>query len=381
MTPTMLLALVPAATLHVGCGKRGDPLPPLRRTPQPVSELSLAQRGAELEVHLQAPRATTDGQRLGVVSLELLRAEGSGDFQKTAARRSVKAAPGERLTLREPLPSPGTVLRIAAIATSDKHSSVQSQLRSLVVAEAVAPPLDLSAGLEPDGVRLRLTPPDPLPAWIEPSPEPKGSPSPPPQASLPAAGVAPQPAGPRPPEEAPSAPPTETAPSPAPPIPQTAGFYLYRRAENGTYGAPLTAEVLREASFLDAMAPLGATHCYVATTVVSGAPLVESGTSNEACVLVEDKKAPAAPTGVAALAGESGLELSWSPSPEPDLALYRVYRQARGGQPERFAEVKPPETSVVDPGAASGRFVYSVSAVDAAGNESQRSQPVEGGRP
>ena len=372
---TILLPLVVAAALHAACGKRGDPLPPLRRTPQPVTELRLAQRGQELEVRLQAPRATTEGERLGVVTLELLRAQGAGDFQKTAARQTVKAAPGERLELREPLPAAGTVVRVAIVATSDKRSSVLSQIRSLLVAEAVAAPSALEAKLETEGVRLTFTAPDPLPPWIEPSPEPKHTPPPPGGA----AGDAPPPGDAPAPSPQPTPTPEATA-SPEAAAPTTAGFSLYRRAENGSYAAPLAGEPLRETSFMDATAPLGGRVCYVARTVVSGEPLVESEPSNESCVSVEDRKAPAAPQGVAALTTEAGLEVSWSPSPEPDLALYRVYRQARGGEPERIAEVKPPETSALDGDAAAGRFVYSVSAVDAAGNESPRSTPVEGGR-
>ena len=35
------LLLLAAAS---GCGKRGDPLPPLARTPQPIKDLAIAQR-------------------------------------------------------------------------------------------------------------------------------------------------------------------------------------------------------------------------------------------------------------------------------------------------------------------------------------------------
>ncbi len=378
-TDTLLLALAGFATLHVACGKRGDPLPPLRRTPQAVAELAIAQRGGELELRLQAPRATTEGERLGVVTVELARAVGSGEFQKTATRCQLKAAPGERLVLTEALPAVGTVVRVAAVAIANKRSSVMSPLRSLTVADAVPPPTGLVAALEPDGVRLTFTPPDPMPAWIQPSPEPSPPSKRPP--SAPAAPGAPAPAPARTPEPTPSPEPSpEATPSPEP-VPETAGLFLYRRDEGGEYAAPLVTEPFRgEATFLDATAALGARVCYVARTVVSGAPLIESGASNESCVGVEDKKPPAAPQGVAVLATDAGIEVSWSPSPEPDLALYRVYRQASGGGPERIAEVRAPETSALDVSAGAGRLVYFVSAVDAAGNEGPRSTPVEGGR-
>ena len=50
----LLLLLFPA----LACGKRGDPRPPLRKTPPPLVQFRLAQRGARLEVSGMAPRAS-----------------------------------------------------------------------------------------------------------------------------------------------------------------------------------------------------------------------------------------------------------------------------------------------------------------------------------
>jgi fibronectin type 3 domain-containing protein len=97
---------------------------------------------------------------------------------------------------------------------------------------------------------------------------------------------------------------------------------------------------------------------------------------------VKDVAAPAAPTGVAALARDGALEVSWSPSSEPDLAGYRVYRATAGGTPERLAEVGPGESAFRDTTAPSGApHFYTVTAVDAAGNESPPSTPAEGALP
>jgi len=49
------------------CGKRGDPRPPLPRTPQAVGEFKVAQRGDRIELGLVAPRTTTGGERLPVL--------------------------------------------------------------------------------------------------------------------------------------------------------------------------------------------------------------------------------------------------------------------------------------------------------------------------
>lgn len=420
MSRTPLLAItlaLSAGTLAVAaCGKRGDPLPPMRRTPQAVTELHLAQRGTTLEIRVQAPRATTEGERLGVVTLEILRGEGDAALGKSAARQQVKAAPGERLVIREALPAPGSLIRVAAIATSNKRASTQSATRSLKVADPVPAPRELVAQMEAEGVRLRFVAPDPMPAWIEPAkPAPKaggaksgpGAGGPTPAGTVPDAAGRPEapPAEPTgAPSEAPAAAPIEapteapfeapsegqatppagpapgTAPSPEPP-PRTSGIRVYRRSDPGAYGAPLNEELLAETPYLDSAAPLGARVCYEVRTVVSGDPLIESDATPEACLLVEDKKAPAPPAGVATLPVDDGIEVSWSPSGETDLALYRVYRQARGAAAVRVAEVAPSETSAVDREAGPGqRFQYFVTAVDAAGNESAASPTAEGVR-
>jgi hypothetical protein len=364
-----------------------------------VTELVLAQRGGTLEIRIQAPRATTEGERLGVVTLEILSAQGDAPLGKSAVRREEKAAPGESLVLTEPLPAPGTLLRVAAIATSNGRSSSESQPRLLKVADPVPAPHALLAEMEPDGVRLRFDAPDPLPAWIEP---PKAAPARP-VAGPAGPGEGPRAAGaededgpdtlPGPPAEPgvpppdprhPEAPGAEATPapdaSPAPP-PRASGFNVYRRTEPGAYAAPLNAEPLTEPAYMDAQAPLLAQVCYEVRTVVSGDPLIESEAPPETCLRVEDRKPPAAPTGIATLPVEGGLEVSWSPSAETDLVAYRVYRRTRGSSAVRVAEVKPPETSAVDSEVGTGeRYQYYVTGVDAAGNESPASPLVEGVR-
>jgi hypothetical protein len=382
-----LLALLPA------CGKRGDPLAPLPRTPQPVTGLSVAQRGRNLEVAYVAPRATAGGVALSAMEVEVLRAETEGDFAKVAHGGSRKAGPGEALRDTLPLPAPGTQVRIAARAHAGGRVSALSPVLSLTVVAPPEAPRDLKAELVPRGVSLTWTaPPGGIPAPIpRPSPSPSPSPSPhapaPPGAGTvasspspaPAPGVSPTPSpGVSPP---PASAPTP-APSPTPPPPPSSGYWIYRRDSAGAYGAPLVRAPLQVASFKDEGVALGQSVCYVSRLVASTEPVIESEPSNEACLTVKDVEAPAAPTGVAALARDGGVEVSWSPSSEPDLASYRVYRAASGAAPERLAEVGAGESSYRDTTAVAGvTHVYTVTAVDAAGNESPPSAPAEGALP
>lgn len=377
-----LLAALPA------CGKRGDPQPPLPRTPQPVTGLSVAQRGRGIEVAYTAPRATAGGVPLTALDVELLRAEIEGEFTDVARSASRKAAPGEAVREAGPLPPPGTRLRLAARARAGGRLSALTPIVTLAVQAPLEPPSDLKAALTPKGVSLAWTaPPGGIPPPIV-APSPSPSPSP---AAKPGAPAAPSPspaASPGPsgsPAASPSPTPTPSptpAPSPTPPPPPTSGYWIYRRDAGGTYGAPLVRAPLQVALLDDETVAPGQKVCYVARLVAATEPVIESESSNEVCLEVRDVEAPAAPTGVTALARDGAIEVSWSPSSERDLAGYRIYRSAPGGTPERVAEAAAGESTYRDTAVASGvTRVYTVTAVDAAGNESPPSAPAEGGLP
>jgi chitodextrinase len=88
-------------------------------------------------------------------------------------------------------------------------------------------------------------------------------------------------------------------------------------------------------------------------------------------ILTGDKTAPTAPTGLTATPGDTTVGLSWSAAADNvAVANYRVYR---GG----VLAASPPGTSYTDFGLTDGtQYSYTVSAVDAAGNESARSTAV-----
>ena len=391
-------ALVAAAALP-RCGKRGDPVAPLPRTPQAVTGLTVAQRGREVEVRYVAPRVTTGGAGLSVLDVEVLRADTEGDFAKVARGQTRKAAPGEALREMAPLPPPGTTLRVAARARAGSHVSALTPVATLRVQPPLSPPLDLKAQLTPRGVALTWTPPPggippPLPA-PSPSPSPPARPSlpvrpsplasapgPPKAGAPPPASASPTPlASPVPASPGPKASPTPV-PSPTPPPPPSSGYWIYRRAPGGKYEGPLAPVPLQVAAFEDSSAAPGQSFCYVARLAAATEPVIESASSNEVCLAVKDVAAPAAPAGVTALVREGALELSWSPSSEPDLAAYRVYRARSGGAPERIAEVAAGESTYRDAALERGvPFLYTVTAVDSSGNESPPSTPAEGSLP
>lgn len=359
LAATVLLAALAAPS--PGCGKRGDPRPPLRKTPPPLSAFAVAQRGGRLEVSGTAPRTSTEGAALSSVRVELLRAEGEGDFLKLARRREISLGAGESFREPEPLPAPGTLLRLAARVVASGRPSVQTAVLSFVAQPALPVPAELAAAAAPDGVRLTWTGKVPPPLPAPPTPAPTATPVPNPIATTPTGS-------------APKAPPTP----PAKPAPR-AGFVVYRRPADGLYSRPLAPEPIDALTTVDAGASQGLEWCYVVRTTVSQDPPIESDDSNEACLVARDVQAPAPPGGLTALAQPGALEIRWSPSPEPDLAVYRVYRASASGGPERLAEVPAGTTVFADTAAAPGvLYRYTVTAVDRAGNESAPSAPLLG---
>lgn len=382
---------VALALASATCGKRGDPLPPLPTTPQGVTDLRLAQRGQTLEVSFVAPRTTAGGARLGVLEVELLRADAAGDFAKVARHTERRVAPGESLLETSPLPAVGTVVRVAARAKTGGDASPLTPVVSLTVQPPPPPPTAFAAHLEPEAVVLAWVPPPTPPPTPAPSPSPSPSASPPPNAApapsptptpsatpSPAVSPSPSPGGaPSPsPKPSPAASPTPT-PTPKP----QGGFWVYRREPDSAYRRPLTPSPVPGPPLRDTTIAPRERWCYVVRTVASTEPLVESASSGEACVENKDVFPPAAPTGVAVLVRDDGVEVSWSPSLEADLASYRVYRSAAGAPPARLGEVPAPETVLLDAAAPRGApLVYTVTAVDRDGNESPASARVETAR-
>jgi hypothetical protein len=374
-----------AAGVAIACGKRGDPLPPLPRTPQAVGGFAVAQRAGVLEVTMVAPRLTTGGERLGVVELELVRVDGPGDIA-TGRKQIFRAAPGERVVETFPLPPPGTAVKLAARARHRGQVSAAGKTLALTVLPPPPAPPSLTATLQPTGVLLTWSMP------VLPSPPP-----PPATTAAPLAGAAPSPAVPAASPAGPSASPVpspaataspaalpagappaspaaSTAPAPSPPPPPR--VRLYRRAPDGE-PALLAPSPLGGTTFEDTAAAPGQAWCYVARLVTSAEPLVESGDSPEVCVEVKDVFPPAAPTGLTALLQGDEVEVSWSPSADADLASYRLYRASAGAAPQRVAEITKDGTSARDAPAPGAVHVYTLTAVDAQGNESAHSAPAE----
>jgi len=110
----------------------------------------------------------------------------------------------------------------------------------------------------------------------------------------------------------------------------------------------------------------------VAGTTVYGRP------SARIAATPRDVTPPSPPANLVAIPSEGVVRLSWTASPETDVAGYIVYRAPATGGFERIGSVDVPATTYLDRTVARGTYRYVVTAQDRAArpNESRRSNEV-----
>ena len=154
------------------------------------------------------------------------------------------------------------------------------------------------------------------------------------------------------------------------------GYNVYRRdAKVRDYGPPLATVPSEAQSFTDRSAVFGNRYIYTVTVVSSTGPLVESRIASEHEVDYEDRFPPSAPENIVALAEEGRVRLLWELSPENDVSGYRVFRQAPN---EDYRSITPElviGSELLDRDVVSRiTYVYFVTAVDGANNQSEASK-------
>ncbi len=86
---------------------------------------------------------------------------------------------------------------------------------------------------------------------------------------------------------------------------------------------------------------------------------------------------PDKPTGLAAVAGDAQVELSWNPNSEPNLDYYVVYRDTAPSPTDSLAAVAAPTTTYLDLVVENdSTYYYRIKAVDTEGNASPYSDQV-----
>jgi predicted small lipoprotein YifL len=159
--------------------------------------------------------------------------------------------------------------------------------------------------------------------------------------------------------------------------PENVGGYAVYRYEGNGPPQKLTLLTAADLGFEDRNFEFGKAYGYFVRAVSAGREgAVESGDSRAAEIVPRDVFPPAAPAGLAVVAADGLVSLSWRPAKERDLDGYRVWRKEAGGPAFLpIGEDLVRENTFTDRSAAKGvTYVYAVSAVDLAGNESPKSE-------
>ncbi|WP_263985938.1 fibronectin type III domain-containing protein [Streptomyces sp. NK15101] len=151
-----------------------------------------------------------------------------------------------------------------------------------------------------------------------------------------------------------------------------AGYRVYRRPSTSTTWTKISSAtaLVTSASYVNYPPPTGQTHLYEVRAVDKAGN--ESAGSADLTVVSVDRTPTAAPAGVTATDGATGVVLAWQPV--TGAVKYTVHRQ-RTGTADPVAQVATGVTATTWKDAAAAErtgYTYWVSAVDAAGNTSAR---------
>ncbi|MCZ2149434.1 MAG: hypothetical protein LC126_16880 [Bryobacterales bacterium] len=323
----MRLTLVFASVLLAGCGYVGDPRPPALNIPKRIEDLGAIQHGASLRLTFALPKMTTEDlliRERGELDVRV-GVPGGGEFNvdawAPAARRVPASAASANqdgaMVVEAPVGEFAGNEVFAAVRTSNPKGrwSGWSNVLTVKVVKPLEAPTGVSAEASADGVRL---------SWQG---EPQGR------------------------------------------------YRIYRQAEKEETFTRIGEA--RGLIYADKTADFGKSYRYrVQAVQKAGEREAESDLSATMEITPVDTFAPAAPASLTVLSGVSSVELAWERNLDKDLRGYQVYRATGDGPMERIASlVESPAYS--DKAVESGKsYHYAVSAVDQAGNESAKSEPV-----
>ena len=165
----------------------------------------------------------------------------------------------------------------------------------------------------------------------------------------------------------------------APPEPDVHGYHVFLVRDDGeTHRVLVTEEFVRDTRYAFPVPPGTLDELRLAVRAVNSS-FVEGPLSEPVAGRIIDIVPPAPPVLNGIRAGEGSVSVSWAFTADPDVAFYRVLRQVQGE--DDFSVVRermpPDETLLVDTDVVPGLLhVYSVEAVDASGNVSERAAPL-----
>lgn len=337
----------------LGCGKIGEPLPPIPRVPLIVNELSVTQQGSRLILSfplVRPPRAERL-QRIDIFRLIEEESTPRGLTEEEFAARAtvISSIPGEqvktgstKITHQDPLDlrqqTKGLRYRYAVrLFNEDGRGADFSNYATITPLTKLA--------TAPARLMSTLSQTDIVISWAPPETNENGT----------------QPAN-------------------------IAGYNLYRKTGDTT--AKLNAQPLTATRFVDKAFQFGVTYEYYVRSLSAQIPAPSNtkpdetieGNASEALVFTpKDTFAPTAPTSITIASINAQVSLFWPANPEADLAGYNIYRsEDEAATSDKWiklnTQLHTPTTFRDERVQVGKRYFYQVTAVDNAGNESARSE-------
>lgn len=299
-----------------GCGYMGQPLPPALKRPVRVVDLDAVERGSNIIIHFTIPKVTTEGLPVKDEDIDLRVGPADSPFMYEAWHRSADKVPvpkSDQSTAEVTIPASKWYRRTVVIGLEARGPHGRSAGPSNFKILPVVPSLPT-----PEGVQASNAPDALRLDWHAAAPE----------------------------------------------------FRILRKLhDDPNWGLIATTN---RPTYLDSMIEYGKTYDYMVQSIQKiDDSYAESELSDRLMFRPEDKFAPAVPVGVSAVPGTRNIELVWDRNTEKDFASYRVYRDgakiADGLTAPAFSDrdVKQGVT-----------YRYQVSAVDTAGNESDKTPAV-----
>jgi hypothetical protein len=348
---------VPA--LFASCGAPGIPIPSALELPRTVSDLRAARKGNKVFLSWTVPAKTTEGQNIRHMGSTLV-------CRSVEAGVDCKHPIAELAAAQLPAPVPGKATgkvptpRATYLDTLSRDFEIQNSTAEIVYAVEVQNEERRNAGFSNQAkvpAAPTLAPPENFAAQVT------------------AQGVQ-----------------VSWACLSAKAVPESAALRflvrVYRKSEDGKNDAKVGEADARDCSHpgvLDQSFEWEKTYLYRANVVTRISPPgkpeleVEGDDTPEARVFTHDVFPPVVPSGLQAVYSGVGqapfIDLIWAPVTDADLAGYNVFRHEEGSEPVRINTELVKTPAYRDMQVASGKkYFYSVSAVDARGNESGRSE-------
>jgi hypothetical protein len=334
-----------------GCGKIGDPLPPIPRAPLIIDELSVAQDGTELVLQFPIVRSPRSPQlqRIDVYRLIESANDPLGVTQEQFSTNAtiIDSILGDEVPLEKSIITKSDTLDLKN-GTRDMRYRYAVRLVTSSGAAAdfsnyalITPLFDLAS--PPSGLKAELREKEIEITWDAPKTNENGT-------------------------------------SPA----NVVAYNIYRSVENGGL-IKLNDEPLQNLRYVDTRFEFGKRYEYVLralSTLTNGASLdnaIESNACRPLTLTPKDTFPPSAPTPIT-IASIGGLvSVYWPLNPEADVVGYNIYRSGVEKAPaDRWIKLNPQlhkTASFRDDKVEVGKqYFYQITAVDAYGNESERSE-------